>query len=122
MGYGWVVHPLLDAENSARGLMAQARDAAGPDIEIGLVDWKEQNLLQALGPVAEFGFRQSPQVQFERGLAWLRAAPERRELLVQRSDALACVDFTPDGPTRRIGVANRREWWLLGPDAVAACP
>ncbi len=122
LGYGGVVHPVLDEENSARGLMLRARTLAGEDVQIGLVDWKEQNLLQARGPVAEFGFRQTPEEQFTRGLAWLRADPARRELLVQRSDTLACVSFTESGATRRVGVANRREWWLLDTDAVAGCP
>jgi hypothetical protein len=121
-GYGFVVHPLLDDENSARGLMLRARELAGADVEIGLVDWKEQNLLQARGPVAEFGFRQPPAEQFTRGLDWLRAEPARRELLVQRTDALACVTFEETGATRRVGVANRREWWLLDADAVSGCP
>lgn len=120
-GYGFVVHPLLDDENSASGVMREARALAGDSDEIGLVDWKEQNLLQAVGPVAEFGFRQSPEVQLERGAAWLREKPDSRHLLVQRSEVLACVDFTGNGPGRRVGHANRREWWLLDAAAIVAC-
>jgi len=119
-GYGLVVHPLLDEENSARGIMRQARVQAGGGSTIGLVDWKEQNLLQAVGPVEEFGFRQPPEVQLRRALDWIDADPEQRRLLVQRTDALACVDFTQDAD--RLGAANRRDWWLLGPRAVQACP
>lgn len=119
-GYGFVVHPLLDDENSAGGLMRQARALAGPHT-IGLVDWKEQNLLQAVGPVAEFGFRQPPAVQLERGIAWLREQPSRRLLLVQRSEALACVDWDDPTSARRVGTANRRDWWLLAPPALAGC-
>lgn len=119
-GYGFVVHPVLDDESSARGLMRQARQLAGPHA-IGLVDWKEQNLLQATGPVAEFGFRQSPAVQLARGVAWLRENPTQRRLLVQRSEALACVAWdAPDG-AQRVGAANRRDWWLLEESALAAC-
>jgi len=33
---------------------------------------------------------------------------------------LKCVDFAA-ADARKVGVANRSEWWLLGPDAVAAC-
>lgn len=120
-GYGFVVHPLLDDENSARGVMRQARVLAGETTQIGLVDWKEQNLLQAVGPVAEFGFRQPAERQFERGMAWLRERPQARQLLVQRGTALACVDFSGSGPARRVGQANRREWWLLDAVAVSAC-
>ena len=119
-GYGFVVHPLLDEENSARGIMRQARALAGDGTVIGLVDWKEQNLLQAVGPVTEFGFRAPPATQLERGRTWLGSDPSGRRLLVQRSPALACVDFEADG--QRIGSANRREWWLVGPGALANCP
>ncbi|HEU0154105.1 MAG TPA: glycosyltransferase family 39 protein [Arenimonas sp.] len=118
-GYGLVVHPLLDDENSARGLMVQARAQVGPDTVIGLVDWKEQQLLQAVGPVAEFGFRQPVPEQFTRALAWLREAPEGRRLLVQRSEMLACADFDA---AHRLGTANRRDWWLLDAAEVAGCP
>ena len=119
-GYGFVVHPVLDDENSAHKVMREARAAAGPGIVLGLVDWKEQNLLQAEGPVAEFGFRQPPAVQLARAHAWLLQDAGGRRLLAQRSEALACVDF--DHAAVRIGRANRREWWLLGAEAVAACP
>ena len=120
-GYGFVVHPLLDDENSASAVMRQARALVGDSTQIGLVHWKEQNLLQAVGPVAEFGFRQPPVRQLERGVAWLQERPAERRLLVQRSAALACVDFSGSGPARRVGRANRREWWLLDESALAGC-
>ncbi|TNJ33031.1 ArnT family glycosyltransferase [Arenimonas terrae] len=119
-GYGFVVHPLLDDENSSRAVMRQARQLAG-QAGIGLVDWKEQNLLQARGPVAEFGFRQPPATQLARGVAWLRSDPQRRRLLVQRSDALACIAWEVPGAAQRVGTANRRDWWLLGEAAVTDC-
>jgi 4-amino-4-deoxy-L-arabinose transferase-like glycosyltransferase len=120
LGYGFVVHPVLDDESSARGLMRQARAAAGDDVVIGLVDWKEQNLLQAVGPVAEFGFRQPPPVQLQRALAWLAADPSGRILLVQQSEPLACIDFDA-AHARRVGIANRRAWWLLDASAATRC-
>ena len=122
LGYGFVVHPVFDRENSARGLMADARALAGKDVAIGLVDWKEQNLLQAQGPVVEFGYRQPPARQLASALAWERADPARRRLLVQRSEALACLRFE-DGPDAvRVGTANRREWWLVTAAAAQGCP
>jgi 4-amino-4-deoxy-L-arabinose transferase-like glycosyltransferase len=121
-GYGLVVHPLLDDENSARGLMQKARERAGDGVAIGLVDWKEQQLLQAVGPVVEFGFRQPVPVQAARAKAWLLEAPDERWLLVQRSEALACADFGAAGAAERLGTANRREWWLLRAAALTACP
>ncbi|KFN46681.1 ArnT family glycosyltransferase [Arenimonas metalli] len=121
-GYGLVVHPVLDDENSARRLMALARERAGDGVAIGLVDWKEQQLLQAVGPVAEFGFRQPVPVQLGRAAAWVREAPGERRLLVQRSDALACVAFDDAAQAEPLGTANRRDWWLLRARALAGCP
>jgi len=119
-GYGFVVHPVLDDESSARGLMAKARADAGPGVVIGLVDWKEQNLLQAVGPVQEFGFRAPPPEQLARALTWLAEDPPGRILLVQQSEPLACIDFD-DGRARRVGVANRRAWWLLRAESTSRC-
>lgn len=118
-GYGFVVHPLLDDENSARTVMQRARDLAGPDATLGLVDWKEQNLLQAVGPVAEFGFRRPPAEQLGRARAWMAGEPSTRLLLVQASPALECIDL--DQGARRVGTANRRDWWLLDERALVRC-
>jgi len=127
LGWGFVVHPLLDRENSARGVMEDARALAGPGTPIGLVGWKEQNLLQAVGPVREFGFCKEDDDfdcharQRSRALAWLAEDPAARALFVRRMDAHACFAFeAPHG--QPVGTANRREWWLLRAGAVTpAC-
>ena len=120
-GYGFVVHPLLDASSSAREMMQRARALAGADTEIGLVDWTEQNLLQAVGPTTEFGFRQPVEVQLARGADWLRAAPGQRLLLLSPGEKTGCLDMASPH-SRRVWTANRRDWWLIGADAVSACP
>jgi len=119
LGYGFGVHPILDAQNSARALMRSARDLAGPETEIGLVLWKEQNLLQAVGPVAEFGFKRSPEQQFAAGLHWLRQQPAQRRLLVAQAALPDCAAATQ---AAAVGDANRRRYWLLDADAVRDCP
>ena len=101
---------LLDDENSARGVMQRARHLAGPDAQIGLVAWKEQNLLQARGPTVEFGFLRAPAEQLATGIGWLRAAPDTRRLFVLGDAMGACV--RRDGVTF-VGTANRRDWYLL---------
>ena len=101
---------LLDDENSARGVMQRARQLAGPDAQIGLVAWKEQNLLHARGPTVEFGFLRAPTEQLASGIDWLRAAPDKRRLFVLGEAMGACV--RRDGATF-VGTANRRDWYLL---------
>ncbi|KFN44062.1 ArnT family glycosyltransferase [Arenimonas oryziterrae] len=114
-GYGLVAHPVLDASSSSRELMRQARAIAGPDRVVGLVAWKEQNLLQAIGPVEEFGFSRSEPDQLARGIAWLQADPAQRRLLVQQSPALPCLDGSLARP---VAVANRRQWLMLSADVL----
>ncbi len=106
---------LLDDENSARGLMRAARADAGPHAEIGLVAWREQNLLQAVGPTVEFGFGADPRVQFARAAAWMRAAPQQRLVFAQVDALPPCADR---GRMHRLGTANRRRWVLFGIDAL----
>ncbi|MFT3808155.1 ArnT family glycosyltransferase [Arenimonas sp.] len=121
-GYGLVAHPALDPSSSSSALMARARALAGPDRTIGLVDWKEQNLLQAVGPTTEFGFRAPRELQLKRAEAWLRELPATRVLLVQEDKPGECVRLDA-AHAQRVGVANRRTWWLAGRDALATtCP
>lgn len=118
LGYGFGLHPLLDAQNSSRALMRDARALAGPDTTIGLVLWKEQNLLQAIGPVAEFGFQRSAAEQFARALAWQRQQPAQRRLLVLDTAMPACASRER---AQAVGDANRRRYWLLDAEAVRDC-
>ena len=110
---------LLDDENSARGVMQRARQLAGPDAQVGLVAWKEQNLLQARGSTVEFGFLRAPAEQLASAITWLRAAPDTRRLFVLGDAMDGCV--WPDGATF-VGTANRRDWYLLDAgDLVPGC-
>ncbi|WP_368563207.1 ArnT family glycosyltransferase [Pseudoxanthomonas sp. UTMC 1351] len=118
IGYGVLVAPQLDGESSGRDLMQQARVEAGADTTIGLVGWREQQLLQALGPVEEFGFKAPTKLQWQRGLAWLRERPGDRALMIQAGLLPACVDRESAHP---LGVANRRSWWLVKDHSTASC-
>jgi len=120
-GYSFVAYPVLDGANSSKDIMLRARKHAGENVTIGLVDWKEQNLLQAQGNVTDFGFLESPSVQLKKGREWVKAAPENRILLLQSGKSTSCVDFrSPDAVS--LGNANRRSWWLIGEKAIASCP
>ena len=117
-GYGFVAHPVLDPSSSARGLMARARALAGPDVSVGLVDWKEQNLLQAIGPTEEFGYSLPATEQLRRAASWLDADVQRRRVMLsQPRDATPCFGGLPSD-ARLIGTANRRDWYLAARPAI----
>ncbi len=113
--YGLVGYPLLNDSGSARGLMRSAGQRIGAEAELGLVAWKEQNLLMADRAAVTFGFKVPWDEQLRRGVAWQAQAPERRWLLVQEAALLACVDRSR---SEMAGIANRRRWWLVPPTAI----
>jgi hypothetical protein len=115
--FGVVGYPLLNDSSSARGLMQDVGRRIGPDAQLGLVAWKEQNLLMADRPATTFGFVLPWAQQLQRGIAWQRAAPAARWLLVQEGALSRCV-----ARDRAIfaGRANRRLWWLVPASAVIA--
>ncbi len=113
--FGLVGYPVLNDASSARALMAAAGRQIGPDAELGLVAWKEQNLLMADRKAVDFGFRQPWDEQLRRGTAWLAGAPQRRWLLVEGRALGACIDRAR---SIEIGRSNRRDWWLVPHAAV----
>ncbi len=113
--YGVWGYPLLNGDRSARDVMVEARAIAGPQATIGLLAWKEQNLLMAQGPVAEFGFRKPWPQQYAEAIAWLEGDPAQRWIFSLDEAMGACVDRAR---AIHVGHANRREWWMFRHDAV----
>jgi 4-amino-4-deoxy-L-arabinose transferase-like glycosyltransferase len=113
--YGLWGYPMLNGDRSARDVMLQARAIAGPDATIGLLAWKEQNLLMAQGPVTEFGFLKPWPQQYADAIAWQRQVPAQRWIF-SLDDAMGhCVDRHR---ATYVGHANGREWWMFKADAV----
>jgi 4-amino-4-deoxy-L-arabinose transferase-like glycosyltransferase len=116
----WIVwsfgsYPLLNDSSSARGVMLRARDIAGPEAQIGLVGWKEQNLLMAVGPTRDFGFLAPRPDQYVEAVKWQTEASDQRWIFIIEPAMGQCVDRTK---AQRVGLANRREWWMFKADAV----
>ena len=95
--------------------MQAARLAAGPATTIGLVAWKEQNLLMLTGPKTEFGFTRSWRQQDASAYAWLAADPAHRRLFAPQQAMGTCINRQL---ATRLGRANRQTWWLFGEDAI----
>ena len=115
--YGFWYYPLADGARSGRAVMQRAGEIVGKRGELALVGWLEQNLLQADRPVTEFGFRRPYDEQREAALRWLAEAPARRWLFIQDEALGDCIDAKR---ARRVGVSNRRTWYLVRQDAVVA--
>ncbi len=113
--YGLWGYPMLNGDRSASDVMQRARAIAGPQATIGLLAWKEQNLLMTQGPVAEFGFLKPWPEQYADATAWQRAAPSQRWIFSLDTAMGQCVDRKK---ATYVGHANRREWWLFKADAV----
>jgi 4-amino-4-deoxy-L-arabinose transferase-like glycosyltransferase len=108
---------LLNDANSAVGVMRRAGQIAGPTAEIGMVAWKEQNLLMADRPMKDFGFLKPTELQFAEATRWQAEAPDGRWIFGLREAVRACVD---KGKVTVVGYANRRQWWMFRSDAVIA--
>jgi hypothetical protein len=87
----------------------------GPDAELGLVGWREQNLLMADRPARDFGFKASTAQQFALASQWQAQAPAKRWVFAIDDAIGTCVDRTK---AQRVGIANRRAWWVYLADAV----
>ncbi|HIE5097815.1 TPA: dolichyl-phosphate-mannose--protein mannosyltransferase, partial [Stenotrophomonas maltophilia] len=117
--YGLVGYPLLNDSSSARGLMRQVGARIAVDAELGLVAWKEQNLLMADRPAATFGFENRWHEQLQAAVRWQRLVPARRWLLVNDDAMQDCIDRSR---AQMAGISNRRRWWLVPAGAIAgAC-
>ncbi|MGO4778198.1 hypothetical protein AB4084_22290, partial [Lysobacter sp. 2RAB21] len=116
--FGLLMAPLLNDSSSGRGLMTEVGRIIGPRAELGLVAWREQNLLMADRKAAEFGFKVGFPEQMRRGLQWQRQSPQTRWLLIQDLALAPCIDIAK---TQHMGHANRRAWTLVPGDAVANC-
>ncbi|WP_313241771.1 glycosyltransferase family 39 protein [Stenotrophomonas sp.] len=108
--YGWGLMPTLDPYSSASALMQRVGQRIGPDTELGLVAWREQNLLQADRKAAVFGFKRPWDQQWQDAGPWLAQAPQTRWVLVLDEAMSPCVDRAQ---VIEIGSSNRNRWQLL---------
>jgi hypothetical protein len=116
---GLLINPLLSDSSSGRGLMREVGQRIGPGAELGLVAWKEQNLLMTDRAAITFGFKRPWEQQLQAAVVWQAQYPQRRWLLVQEKALLSCVDRSR---SQRVGTLSGRGWWLVPAGAIeGAC-
>ena len=108
--YGLIFAPALDRYSSAAGIMQRVAERIGPHAELGMLAWREQNLLQADRPVTEFGFKADWATQWAQAGPWLAQAPKQRWLFVLREALSPCVDRSK---VVAIGQSNGNDWLLV---------
>ena len=112
---GWGSFAPLNEGRSGKTIAVAALDALGPGTELGLADWRAQQMLHMDRPVTHFGRRRADRRQeILDASAWLGAAPGRR-LLAPEEYRDWC--FT-SGAGARLGYAHRRYWYLLSAEAL----
>jgi 4-amino-4-deoxy-L-arabinose transferase-like glycosyltransferase len=113
--YGLWGYPILNPDRSSLDVMRAAREAAGPERTVGLVAWKEQNLLMMQGPVTDFGFSEPWGTQYAAALKWMATDPAQRRIFIRQA---AMGDCVRRARATFLGRANDYAWWLVGPAAV----
>jgi hypothetical protein len=101
--------------------MRAVGERIGTNAELGLVGWREQQLLLADRPALDFGFVEPWHLQLADAIRWQEARPDQaasnQRWIFILADAMApCIDRTR---AHYVGHANRRKWWLFRADAVA---
>jgi 4-amino-4-deoxy-L-arabinose transferase-like glycosyltransferase len=108
--YGLGAMPALDPYSSASKVMDKVRARIGPEAELGMVAWREQNLLQTDPQAADFGFKRPVAGQWQDAARWVAQDPQRRWLFVLDKAMSPCADRAR---VIAIGSANRNNWQLL---------
>jgi 4-amino-4-deoxy-L-arabinose transferase-like glycosyltransferase len=113
--YSFGAYPVLNDSNSAAGVMRRTGEIIGADGELGLVAWKEQNLLLADRPARDFGFLVPWDQQFAQATQWQAQAPNTRWIFIPEDAMDKCVERSR---ATEVGKANGRDWWVFRAEAV----
>jgi 4-amino-4-deoxy-L-arabinose transferase-like glycosyltransferase len=119
---GWLVvgcwvYPLLNDVRYPRPFMARVEAVAGPDAELGQVNWREQFVLATDRPLRTFGYaRRDGEAECREAAGWLAGSPRRR-LLVPATQMAPCFDVSGSD---HLGFRHGRDWYLVPPAAIAA--
>jgi 4-amino-4-deoxy-L-arabinose transferase-like glycosyltransferase len=117
---GILVYPRIDDARSGREFMAKVEQASAGVAELGLVEAKEQYLLQLRRPSINFGHArwQERDAEAADAAAWFAAKPGRA-LLVHQQTLEMCFQGMQ---AAELGRANRQHWFLVtGGKADPAC-
>jgi 4-amino-4-deoxy-L-arabinose transferase-like glycosyltransferase len=110
-----VAWPRVDPHRTPQQIMDDVEGHLPAGAELGLLQFKEQFLLFSQRQLTHFSYLAKIEEQERRAWIWVNEAP-RRFVLAPTDAALSCFDFSRGVS---LGEAHRREWVLLGSDALA---
>jgi len=116
---GWLfvsllIWPRVDPYRTPKDMMQAVEQHLPPGAELGLIYFKEQFLLFSQRPLTHFSYLAPLLQQEQNAWIWMHEAPGRH-LLVPTDAEMGCFDVAR---AVSLGEAHRREWVLLGPDAM----
>ncbi len=114
LSLGWFAYPIINQKRSAEPLMEEISRHIGVQGQLGMVAWKEQLLLHAPEHTVVFGFRTSPDEQWQQAVSWLNQSPHRW-LLIPSSVFKKNRSISCDKSTQQVslGVHYRQNWLLI---------
>ncbi len=120
LGYSVAGYPLLEPLRSPVHSMQEVASHLGPDDELAIINYREQQLLFADRPVTHFGFFTDKQQQDEEAAQWLRESPATRWVMLPASKSGNCFD---EQKAIDLGQEQRWRWLLVNADAIRPeCP
>ena len=111
-----VAWPRVDPHRTPQQIMTDVEAHLPPDAELGMLQFKEQFLLFSQRKLTHFSYLAPVDEQERRAWLWVLEAPNRFVLTPTDAD-VTCFDFSHAVP---LGEAHRREWVLLGTEALKA--
>lgn len=115
----FIIYPAIDDVRSSRAFLARVDQHANPSHELGILQFKEQYLLQIQRPVVHFGHRRWKEELQEAadGALWLNAQPDRQLVVTELARRLCFANV----PAQSLGTANRVDWFLIRGPVSSAC-
>jgi 4-amino-4-deoxy-L-arabinose transferase-like glycosyltransferase len=108
---GFWINPAMNAIRSGADFVATIENMVGESAEVGIIGFKEQYMLQLHRPITHFGHARwrEPNEEAADAARWLAERPNR-QLIVPESALNSCF---LESRARKIGSANRIDWYLI---------
>lgn len=119
--FSYLITPSINGVRSGGDFTEQVMAHVPRDLELGLVEYKEQFLLHIDRPIVNFGhrrWREWPAEAYDAS-AWLAQNPAGRALLVSDERLKPC--FSSVQSRDLVGITSSERWWIVRGEPAAEC-